>query len=192
MNFDEILIEILNKYAEGKTVNVEDYCKKFPQHKDAIISKLKVAEYIKSDLQEEDLSGKKINEYMILKELGRGGMGIVFLAIHSALSRLTAIKILPPSISSDKDVLKKFQEEAKIIAKFNHPNIVPIYSISNERGMYYIAMGYIPGPSLSNVIEKFRAQTNPLSLKASLIRDMLQTPSSDQEDITQKKYCVKT
>jgi len=191
MNFDEVLIEILNEFAEGKNIDVEKYCLKYPQYKDSIISKLKIAEYIKNDLEEEDLSGKKLNEYIILKELGRGGMGIVFLAIHSELSRLTAIKILPSSISNDKEALKKFQEEAKIIAKFNHPNIVPIYSISNERGMYYIAMGYIPGPSLNNIIDKIRNTENPLHLKSTIVRDMLQLPTIEQSDISQKNIGLK-
>ena len=193
MEFDDVLIEILNEFAGGKNVNVEEYCNKYPQYKELILSKLKIAEYIKSDFAEEDLSGKKLAEYIILKELGRGGMGVVLLGIHTALSRLTAIKILPPSIANDKEALKNFQEEAKIIAKFNHPNIVPIYSISNERGMYYIAMGYVPGPSLKDVLIKLQANPNadPLRLKVASIRELLITSFVEQNDISQRSISLK-
>ncbi len=193
MEFDDVLIEILNEYAEGKNVNVEVYCEKYPQYKDEILSKLKIAEYIRSDFHEEDLSGKKLAEYIILKELGRGGMGVVFLGIHSALSRLTAIKILPPSISNDKEALKKFQEEAKTIAKFNHPNIVPIYSINNERGVYYIAMGYVPGPTLKDILIKLQNNKNadPLRFKASGIKELILSQPAEQHDISQKSVSLR-
>src|SRR3989338_7537723 len=156
MEFDNILLEILDEFIDGKKVDIEAHCERYPEHKDAILSKFRTAEFLKKNFHEEDLSGKQLGEYMILQELGRGGMGIVFLGIHPALSRLSAIKILSPSFSHDRESLKNFEEEAKTIAKFSHPNIVPIYSISDEQGMRYIAMGYISGWSLKNIIEMFR------------------------------------
>ena len=126
MNFDDVLLEILDKFIDGKGVDINSYCQKYPEHRDAILAKFRTAEFIKKSFKDENLSRKTLGDYLILQELGRGGMGIVFLGIQPTLSRLTAIKVLSPSFSIDEDTLKTFQEEAKTIAKFNHPNIVPI------------------------------------------------------------------
>lgn len=191
MEFDNILLEILDEFIDGKKVDIEEYCKRYPDHREAILSKFQTAEFLKKNFHEEDLSGKQLGEYMILQELGRGGMGIVFLGIHPALSRLSAIKILSPSFSHDKESLKNFEEEAKTIAKFSHPNIVPIYSISDEQGMRYIAMGYISGWSLKNIIETLRTNKQPDKLKAAAIREILQKPLAKDHDISQKNITLK-
>lgn len=191
MSFDDLLLEILDKFIENGRVDIEEYCKKYPQYKDALLDKFRTAEFIRKNLREEDLSGKKLGEYLILQELGRGGMGIVFLGIQPALSRLTAIKVLPPSFAQDKDALRNFQEEAKIIAKFNHPNIVPIYSISDERGMYYIAMGYISGLSLKSIVDILKINKNPGKIRATVIKEILQAPPAEKQDISQKSITLK-
>jgi len=191
MDFDNLLLEILDKYIDGKRVDIDEYCKKYPEYQDALLSKFKTAEFIKSNFHEEDLSGKQLGEYIILQELGRGGMGVVFLGIQPALSRLAAIKVLSPSFVADKDALQNFQEEAKIIAKFNHPNIVPIYSIRDEKGMYYIAMGYVSAHSLKSIIEIYKNNKELHKLKADAIREALQAPPINDTDISQKSITLK-
>jgi len=191
IKFDDILLQILDEFIADKKVDIEKYCKKYPQHKDAIVSKFLTAEFIKKSFQEKDLSGEQIGDCIILQELNRGGMGIVFLGIQPALSRLTAIKVLPPSFSNDKEALANFQEEAKIIAKFNHPNIVPIYSINNEKGINYISMGYISGLSLRDIAEKLQDNKQLHCIKATVIKDMLQEPFSNDKDISQKNITLK-
>jgi len=191
IEFDDILLQILDEYIVGKKVDIEKYCNKYPQYKNAIVSKFLTAEFIEKSFQEKDLSGEQIGDCIILQELSRGGMGIVFLGIQPALSRLTAIKVLPPSFSNDKEALANFQEEAKIIAKFNHPNIVPIYSINNEKGVNYISMGYISGLSLRNIVEKLQGNKQLHHIKATVIRDILQEPFSDDKNISQKNITLK-
>lgn len=190
MNLDGIVLEMLDGLAQNKEVDIEKYCNTYPAYRDQILAKFKTAEFIKQNFQEQDLSDKKIGDYIILQELGRGGMGIVFLAIHPVLSRLTAIKILPPSFSADKETFIKFQEEAKIIAKFNHPNIVPIYSFNNEQGIYYIAMGYIAGLSLKDTLESIKNR-KASALKAMHIKEILTAPASDEENTSQKSISLK-
>lgn len=191
MDFNNLLLQILDEFIDGRKIDIEDYCKKYPQYREAILSKFRTAEFIKNNLREEDLSGKKLGEYIILQELGRGGMGVVFLGVQPTLSRLTAIKVLPPTFSHDKETLKNFQEEAKIVAKFNHPNIVPIYSISDERGIYYIAMGYISGLSLKSIVEILKVNKDPGKLNASVVKNILQTPLAEKQDISQKSITLK-
>jgi len=191
MNFDDILLEILDKLIWGEKVDIEVYCKKYPQFKDAILDKFRAAEFIKKNFREDDLEGKRLGEYIILQELGRGGMGVVFLGINPALARLTAIKILSPAFIQDKKALKNFQEEAKTIAKFNHPNIVPIYSIGNEKGVYFIAMGYISGQSLKVIIEMLKNKRHGEQLKAIAIKEFLNTSPVEGQNILQKSISLK-
>ncbi|HEC92834.1 MAG TPA: serine/threonine protein kinase, partial [Candidatus Atribacteria bacterium] len=190
MDFDNILLEILNEFIKNENIDIEKYCNRYPQYKDALLDKLIIAKLIKQSFREEDLSGKKLGDYILLQELGRGGMGIVFLGIQPALSRLTAIKILPPSLTHNKEALKNFREEAKIIAKFNHPNIVPIYSIGNERGVNYIAMSYINGLSLKDIIEKIKDRKNIDTLKASNILNILQEGTVKKQKISQESITL--
>src|SRR3989338_6687038 len=191
MDFDSLLLEILDEFIDGRKVDIEKYCKRYPEHRDAVLSKFKTAEFLKKNFHEEELNGKQLGEYIILQELGRGGMGIVFLGIQPALSRLSAIKILSPSFSHDREALKNFEEEAKTIATFSHPNVVPIYSFSDEKGVRYIAMGYISGRSLKNIIEALKPNKQPDKLKAVTIREILQEPLAKDHDISQKNITVK-
>jgi serine/threonine protein kinase len=191
MDFDTILLEILDRFIDGKSVDINEYCLKYPDHKDAILTKFRAAEFIKKSFKDEDFSGKKLGDYLILQELGRGGMGIVLLGIQPALSRLTAIKVLPPNFSADKDTLKNFQEEAKTIAKFSHPNIVPIYSISTDAGIYYIAMAYISGMSFKDILDKLRPHKDIARLIAASVKEILQASSIKRHDITQKSITLK-
>jgi predicted Ser/Thr protein kinase len=99
-------------------------------------------------------------KYQITRMLGKGGMGAVFLAHDLTLEREVAIKVLPPDISMDEHVVKRFQQEAKTAAKLDHTNIIPIYRVESEGGLNYFVMKYIAGTSLEDVLE----QTQPLTI----------------------------
>jgi serine/threonine-protein kinase len=92
-------------------------------------------------------------KYEILRLLGKGGMGAVFLAHDLTLEREVAIKVLPPDFSTDPQVIKRFQQEAKTAAKLDHNNIIPIYRVESEEGVNYFVMKYISGTSLEDVLE---------------------------------------
>ncbi|HET9708672.1 MAG TPA: protein kinase [Gemmatimonadales bacterium] len=92
-------------------------------------------------------------EYRIERLLGRGGMGMVFLAQDLTLEREVAIKVLPPDFSSDPQVIKRFQQEAKTAAKLDHPNIIPIYRVESAEGLNFFVMKFISGTSLEDVLE---------------------------------------
>jgi predicted Ser/Thr protein kinase len=93
-------------------------------------------------------------KYELRRMLGKGGMGAVFLAHDTTLEREVAIKVLPPDISQDPQVVKRFHQEAKTAAKLDHPNIIPIYRVESEGGLNYFVMKYIAGTSLEDVLER--------------------------------------
>ncbi len=92
-------------------------------------------------------------KYQIKRLLGKGGMGAVFLADDLTLDREVAIKVLPPDFSSDPQVIKRFQQEAKTAAKLDHVNIIPIYRVESDEGLNYFVMKFISGTSLEDLLD---------------------------------------
>ncbi len=92
--------------------------------------------------------GENVGPYRIMGQLGQGGMATVFKAYHPALDRYVAIKVLHPAFKEDPNFLARFQREAKIVAKLEHPHIVPVYDFSEHKNMAYLVMRYVEGETL--------------------------------------------
>jgi tetratricopeptide (TPR) repeat protein len=91
--------------------------------------------------------------YRILGKLGRGGMGIVYKAEDSVLDRVVAFKVLPQALKENPQALKNFLREAKHAAQLNHPNIVTVYDAGEQAGLTYIAMEYVDGSTLKEIVK---------------------------------------
>jgi serine/threonine protein kinase len=104
----------------------------------------------------EEFAGHKLDSV-----IGRGGMGVVYLAENLRLKRKIALKLLPPELVEDKDFRERFSRESQMAAAIEHPNIVPIYEAGEVNGLLYISMRYVPGSDLKSLIEK----EGPLSLE---------------------------
>src|SRR5206468_817341 len=98
-----------------------------------------------SDVVQERLRRVLEGKYRIERLLGKGGMGAVFLAHDLKLEREVAIKVLPPDVAQDDQLVRRFQQEAKTAAKLDHPNIIPIYRVESEGGLNYFVMKSISG-----------------------------------------------
>ena len=90
-------------------------------------------------------AGTRLGPYEILAPLGAGGMGEVYRARDTRLTREVAIKVLPEGLSSDPERLRRFEKEARSASGLNHPNIVTIHDIGSEGGLSYIAMEVVDG-----------------------------------------------
>ena len=97
-----------------------------------------------------------VGEFRIVREIGRGGMGVVYEAEQRSLGRRVALKVLPFAAMLDKKQLARFQNEARAAATLDHPNIVHVYSVGSERGVHFYAMQLIEGKSLAEVIGEIR------------------------------------
>ena len=91
-----------------------------------------------------------IGRYSLERELGRGGMGIVFLARDVALDRLVAIKLLPPAMAAQPALRERFRREAQMAAKLSHPNIIPIYAVEQVGDFVFFVMAYVEGETLGH------------------------------------------
>lgn len=106
-----------------------------------------------------------LGDYKLIREIGRGGMGVVYEARQLSLDRRVALKILPMAAVFDQRQLRRFRNEAQAAANLHHSNIVPVYGIGCERGVHYYAMQYIEGQTLAQVIKSVQAGCRPDRLR---------------------------
>ncbi|HUT85724.1 MAG TPA: protein kinase, partial [Elusimicrobiales bacterium] len=114
-----------------------------------------------SDSEKHDIIGNEFAGCKILSKLGSGGMGSVYKARHIGLDKLVCIKILSPQLAQNKRNVDFFIREARSIAKLDHPNIVQVYHVGKEKGIYFLMMSYVDGKSLDEVIKS----SGPLKFK---------------------------
>jgi len=108
-------------------------------------------------------AGTKLGRYEIRSQLGKGGMGEVYLAQDTMLDRKVALKILPPALAADQDRMNRFVREAKLASALNHPNIITIHEIGEIDGVHFIATEFIEGETLTAQLQR-----DSLSLKSTL------------------------
>ena len=103
-----------------------------------------------------------LGDFQIVKEIGRGGMGVVYEAVQLSLGRRVALKVLPFAAALDARQLQRFKTEAQAAAQLHHQHIVPVYGVGCDRGIHFYAMQLIEGRSLSDVIRELRRESgNP-------------------------------
>src|SRR5207253_3220883 len=116
-------------------------------------------------------------DFRILREIGRGGMGIVYEAEQLSLGRRVALKVLPFAAALDGKQLQRFKNEAQAAAGLHHQNIVPVYGIGCERAVHYYAMQFIDGRTLAALIRELR-QGCGLEAGAAAVRTAAGAPAS--------------
>ena len=107
----------------------------------------------------EDLTGKQLGSYQIVEALGEGGMAAVYKAYQPGMERYVALKILPRHFASDPEFVGRFEQEAKVLAKLQHPHILPVFDFGEADGYTYIVMPFLESGDLNDLL---RGQ--PLSL----------------------------
>ncbi len=113
-----------------------------------------------------DLVGKTISHYRITEQVGQGGMGVVYKAEDTKLERTVALKFLSSTAVAGDEEKKRFKREAKAAAALNHPNIATIFAIDEMDGQLFIAMEFIEGKSLSEMVGASRPDGMPLQCLA--------------------------
>ncbi|RMG00659.1 MAG: serine/threonine protein kinase, partial [Planctomycetota bacterium] len=95
-----------------------------------------------------------LGKYKLIRVLGTGGMGTVYLAEHVTMNRRVAVKSVSSRLSRNPDALKQFLDEARTIAALDHPNIVHAYSVDEVDGRYFLVMEYVAGKDLATIVEE--------------------------------------
>lgn len=107
--------------------------------------------------------GSKINQYLIQEKLGAGGQGTVYKALDTKLNRTVVIKVLPPELTAKTANFKRFEREAQLCSQLDHPNICTIYDYHQANGIYYIAMQYVDGKNVRQLVAG-----RPLEMRSAL------------------------
>src|SRR3954469_19417504 len=108
--------------------------------------------------------GSQVGQYRIESYIGRGGMGVVYRAEHSHLGRPVALKLLAPELADNESFRERFVRESRVAAKVDHPNVIPIYEANEVDGIYFIAMRYVDGVDLREILRT----AGPLQLERAL------------------------
>jgi serine/threonine protein kinase len=139
---------------------VEEFARRYPEHANEIREMLPALMLMERAKTGDGAPGERapvggsgaaaplqqMGDYQILRQVGRGGMGIVYEARQVSLGRHVAIKVLPSHALLDPRHLARFQREARSAAKLHHTNIVPVFGVGEQDGLHYYVMQFIQGP----------------------------------------------
>ena len=118
----------------------------------------------------EQLRAATRGEFDVAAELGHGGMAAVFLAHDIALDKKVAIKVMAPSLMSDQAMVQRFLQEARTVARLEHPNIVPVYAARQTAGLHFFVMKYVEGQELESLLHRLGAL--PLAMTQAILHDV--------------------
>ena len=125
---------------------------------------------------------RQLGDYLILREIGRGGMGVVYEAVQQSLGRHVALKVLPSGELGGAAHLERFRREARAAARLHHTNIVPVFGVGEQGGVHYYAMQYIRGQGLDAVVEDFHVRHTIGGRRDALAND-LHPPLAQHQDV---------
>jgi serine/threonine protein kinase/Flp pilus assembly protein TadD len=158
----EVADEFLARRRRGERPDAAEFAARHPQHAallGEVLDALRVAGL--SDEPVGEPAVEELGDFRLLREVGRGGMGVVYEATQLSLNRRVALKVLPAAATLDPSQFRRFRNEARAAALLHHANIVPVYGIGCERGVHFYAMQFIEGRTLAEVVRDARPGASP-------------------------------
>ncbi|HEY7312916.1 MAG TPA: serine/threonine-protein kinase, partial [Gemmataceae bacterium] len=158
----QITDEFLERLDAGEQPDIEDYVQRYPALADFLRQVLPALTVLRQPPSGEEppadgpISGV-LGDFRIVREVGRGGMGVVYEAEQISLGRRVALKVLPFAATMDARQLQRFHNEARAAAGLHQEHIVPVHAVGCERGIHFYAMQFIDGRTLAELIEQQRA-----------------------------------
>ena len=194
-SFDSLLGDVAGEFFErmtnGERPDIEEYVARYPQLAEQIRSAFPAlqlvgdsrAESLGQRLGEVDVTrSQTLGDFRILNELGRGGMGVVYEAEQLSMGRRVALKVLPFAALAQEKSLQRFRNEVRAAGSLNHPNIVQIHSVGEERGVHFFAMQLIRGQTMADVIAQLASlQSDGRPLTGDSISDALSESGGPKE-----------
>jgi serine/threonine protein kinase/WD40 repeat protein/Tfp pilus assembly protein PilF len=169
---DRLAEEFAARYRRGERPALQEYLDKYPELAEdirAVFPALVEMEQVKEDHAEpasatagaERPPLRQVGDYRILREVGRGAMGVVYEAEQVSLGRRVALKVLATHIAPDRQSVERFRREAKAAAKLHHTNIVPVFEVGQNGDICYYAMQFIQGQSLDQIFVELQRLRRP-------------------------------
>jgi tetratricopeptide (TPR) repeat protein/predicted Ser/Thr protein kinase len=164
-SFERLAEEFAEQCRRGESHSIADYEKRYPEHAEkirkllptvALMEQLKrVAMRDRGEESRTDSLPERLGEFRVLRELGRGGMGVVYEAVQESLGRHVALKVVH-NVHLNAKRLQRFQREAQAVAQLHHTNIVAIFGVGDHDGLPYYVMQYIKGTGLDSLVASWR------------------------------------
>ena len=163
-SIEEIADSFVERLEAGERPSIAEYQRRYPhlaERIQAVLPALLMLEDAQPPTDPaksivDDSVPERMGEYLLVREIGRGGMGIVFEARHTQMRRRVALKVLPRSATDKPAYLDRFMTEARSAGQLHHTNIVPVFEIGEQDGLHFYAMQYIHGDNLDRVIKDLR------------------------------------
>ena len=169
---EQLAEEFVERYRRGERPPLSEYTARYPEHAAEIrdlFPALVMMEQIAPESEAGSLAAvsaslrgqpikhpERLGDYRILREIGRGGMGVVYEAEQVSLGRHVALKVLPKQFLLDERQQKRFEREAKAAARLHHTNIVPVFGVGEENGLHYYVLQFIAGLGLDEVLDELK------------------------------------
>ena len=167
---DQLAEEFAERIRAGENPQIDEYCQTYPQYAEMIRSVFPSIQMIERASQREEQHRRSgdigiasmqsmpelLGDFQLIREIGRGGMGVVYEAEQKSLKRHVALKVISALIAGSQKQLKRFRREAESAASLHHSNIVPVYGIGEDHGLQYYAMQLIDGVTLAEIIHQLR------------------------------------
>lgn len=171
----ERVAELADRVQAGDAVDLDEFVSRHPQHAEQLrrmLPSIEMLAALAGPSRAEPL-GRPLDphanvpvpppddpsflgDFQILREIGRGGMGVVYEARQISLNRNVALKVLPAAAALDARRLQRFRQETQAVACLNHPHVVPVFSVGRDRGVPYYAMLLVEGLSLAEIVRELR------------------------------------
>ncbi|MCA9110463.1 MAG: serine/threonine protein kinase, partial [Planctomycetaceae bacterium] len=190
--------EFLERYRRGERPSLSEYTDRHPELADAIRELFPLILDMEGAMSDPksgvnptsvfsgDLPIQWLGDYRIIREVGRGGMGVVYEAEQVSLGRRVALKVLPPHLLSDEKHRRRFDREARAAAQLHHTNIVPVFGVGEAGGYQYYVMQFIPGLGLNDVLVELRKMKNTTAVA---IRHQAKVPAGlTREEAVNKSH----
>ena len=170
---DRLAESFLARFRAGQRPSIEEYASKYPELAEEIRDLLAALVQLEENLapeaaaarsrvkpsEAESRSGlppRHLGDFLIVREVGRGGMGIVYEAVQQSLGRHVALKLLPTGNPANRTQIERFRLEARAAARLHHTNIVPVFGVGEHDGLRYYVMQFIQGLGLDQVLEELK------------------------------------
>ena len=166
--FDELAEEFAARFRRGERPSLQEYIDRCPDLADEIRELFPALVEVERVEEDQPAASRRrgggvalpplgqVGDYRVLREVGRGGMGVVYEAEQVSLGRRVALKVLPRQVSPDLKTLARFRREARSAAQLHHTNIVPVFEVGKDGEVSYYAMQFIQGQGLDLVIDELR------------------------------------
>jgi serine/threonine protein kinase len=195
VGLEQLLEEFAGRLEAGEAVDIAAFTAAHPEHAEQLRRVLPTM-LVLADLgrsasaggaappstgSDSEAAPGMLGDFRIVREVGRGGMGIVYEAEQVSLGRRVALKVLPFAATMDPRHLQRFHNEARAAASLHHPNIVPVYAVGEERAVHFYAMQFIPGQTLAAMIADLRKRDGkaPLPEQQPTTPHVPGTPAAD-------------